>query len=487
MPERKEDEPEAPESAGQGEEEKPPEVEAEVVDAEFEDSAGEASDGSEPSSAADSVAPSHGIMQKLRKLSPGIILFFAFIVVALAAFGIWRLQTGPSDNAEEMASPLSEEPAGIEEEAAAQPDERTEAQEDVPEISTPQDKIINTIEPDAKQGAQEIEPGESDETGRGLPPAPPSGSSNDALQNAAKDAARTFRRDEDAATSNDDEGVSFEIEENSDPEAADDASSNDDDLSERPNDSADSGQFSAATAPQIDRQEFDRLVIALEEERARSQEQAQEIAALRQDLRRVTQQRNAQAEAAIADLSARIDEMESDAGSVPDERRAAASLALISLSRAIDGGGTYEQELDSMERVAPDLSALEQLRPAAEDGLPTLAELKTAFPEAARAALTAAARERATGPASKMLAKFQTLVAVRPAHPGEDSTPAAIISRAENHLLHERLSGAVAELDKLEGGAKAAFEDWLNRAQARVEANKALSGMAAALLDEYAN
>ncbi|MEQ8934700.1 MAG: hypothetical protein RIE56_02780, partial [Amphiplicatus sp.] len=214
-------------------------------------------------------------------------------------------------------------------------------------------------------------------------------------------------------------------------------------------------------------------------------QQADEIAAVRDSLQQALVERDREADAAIASLSARLDKIQTDAAATPRGREAAASLALVALQRVIDSGAPYQAELNVLSGLVSDRPALEALRVRAETGAPTLLALKADFPAAARAARAAASRAVSKGPFADFLARLETLISIRPAAPIAGDGAAAIVSRAEDRLDKDMLAAAVTELEALPPPASDAFSQWLADARARLAADQAVMDLNAALLSEF--
>lgn len=134
-------------------------------------------------------------------LTPGVMLFLAFAVVALAAFGVWRLQSGPKPEPQASA-PV----AGVADGQGAVAEAETSVPSEPAEASTRSsngaenddpDKIANIengVKPDATLG----EPRPTD--GSFLPPVPEAGAAklSNSVEAGAKEAMRRFREAEDA-------------------------------------------------------------------------------------------------------------------------------------------------------------------------------------------------------------------------------------------------------------------------------------------------
>ena len=204
---------------------------------------------------------------------------------------------------------------------------------------------------------------------------------------------------------------------------------------------------------------------------------------------------------AVEALEGRIAALEQAASTAGDRAtgNAALALAVNQLQAALAGQRPFAAELAALSEVAagdPEARALSAaiatLTPQAETGVPTLVELRTAFPDTARAVVAAsraeaaatAVAEAAPGTESEAppgwldaaMLKLSELVSVRPV--GEDvegEDAAARVARAEAVLAKGDLAGAVAELDGLTGQAAEAAAPWLVDARARLDAEATLA------------
>ena len=158
---------------------------------------------------------------------------------------------------------------------------------------------------------------------------------------------------------------------------------------------------------------------------------------------------------------------------------AAATAALAQVQAAVTSGAPFAEALtalqDAGQEIPPALSA-------AADGLPTLAALQAAFPEAARAALDAALRaDMGTSLTQRMTAFLRTQTGARSLTPREGADPDAVLSRAEAVLLGGDLAGALTEIAALPPAAQAALADWQALAERRLAATDALAALVAAM------
>jgi hypothetical protein len=180
---------------------------------------------------------------------------------------------------------------------------------------------------------------------------------------------------------------------------------------------------------------------------------------------------------------------------------AALALAVNQLQQALASQRPFAIELAALRDVAAgDPAVSDQVRAAtdalagrAENGLPTLIELRARFPQIARDVVAGARAESAAaavanaapgtggdtvatpGWLDSAMTKLSELVSVRPVGgdvEGDDA--AAHAARAEAALAKGDLAGAVAELDALDGKAAEAAAPWLADARARLDAETAI-------------
>jgi len=151
---------------------------------------------------------------------------------------------------------------------------------------------------------------------------------------------------------------------------------------------------------------------------------------------------------------------------------AAARVALAKVDSAIDTGVPFGDALTELaETTGADVpDALS----AAADGVPTLATLQAEFPAAARAALSAARSEGASGEDDGGFGSFlRSQLNVRSVAPQEGDSADAILSRAEAALKEGRLADTMAEVAGLPETARAALTDWSAMAETRFAAQEA--------------
>jgi hypothetical protein len=187
---------------------------------------------------------------------------------------------------------------------------------------------------------------------------------------------------------------------------------------------------------------------------------------------------NAQEEAAV--IAARASEdaaaQEAAAAEAAEDLRAAAEAAAATAAReaaksrilaALESGEPYDGDLSALDGV----EIPEALSAPAADGVPTLAGLAEAFPDAARAALDASIRSEAGETAADRLTAFlRVQTGARSLEPRDGDDPDAVLSRAEAALGTGDLQTALAELAALPEAGQAELAGWMQAARTRLDA-----------------
>jgi len=160
---------------------------------------------------------------------------------------------------------------------------------------------------------------------------------------------------------------------------------------------------------------------------------------------------------------------------------ATAQAALGQLQIAVATGAPFAGALDDVA-AGSGVAVPEALRAAASTGVPTLDDLQSTFPAAARAALPIAIRETAgEGAIDRVTAFLQSQVGGRSLEPQDGDSPDAILSRAEAALQSGDVTAALAEIATLPAPAQEALAAWVADAGQRIAATDAMSEFAAAL------
>ena len=156
----------------------------------------------------------------------------------------------------------------------------------------------------------------------------------------------------------------------------------------------------------------------------------------------------------VAAANARIKEEAQSVVGASQAQKAATDIAA-----ALDTGAAFRPALDVLAGVVEaDLSTLQSV---ADSGVPSLAELKTAFPGLAHEALRASLRAEAEGYTGKALAFMKSQVATRSLTPQEGNSTDAILSRIEAALAAGNLTECLSEAEALNDAARGPLAGWL--------------------------
>ena len=177
------------------------------------------------------------------------------------------------------------------------------------------------------------------------------------------------------------------------------------------------------------------------------------------------------ADATRGDLDALLterDRLVAEAESAASEARAEA--ALERLRAAVDAGAPYREPLTAFEEASGE-TVPEALSAAAEEGVPSLAQLQDAWGQAARDALDEAPAE--PGPGGFLRAQL----GIRSLTEREGDSADAILSRAEADLRGGDLDGTLSEIEGLSESPRAALDPWVAEAEARLAVTEALAAL----------
>lgn len=190
----------------------------------------------------------------------------------------------------------------------------------------------------------------------------------------------------------------------------------------------------------------------------------------------LTSERSAQA-SATAELTRRLTDAETKINEPRDDIEVARAIASAALKAAIDRGGPFLTELDTLSKVTPDDPAIASLQSFAATGVPSRSELMQKFPDVANAMLSAINRpDPNQGIMERLTESAFSLVKVRPVGNIEGETPDATIARMENKLRNGDLQGAALEWNGLPEAAKTASADYKKSLDARIEVENLVGG-----------
>ncbi|WP_284759866.1 hypothetical protein [Agrobacterium sp. fls2-241-TYG-188a] len=182
------------------------------------------------------------------------------------------------------------------------------------------------------------------------------------------------------------------------------------------------------------------------------------------------QSEKAAQDTANSDLTRRLSEAEAKLNEPRDDIEVARAIASAGLKAAIDRGGPFLAELDTLSRVTPDDPAIQSLRPFANTGVPSRSELTRNFPDVANAMLDSLDQaDPNQGIFARLTDSALSLVKVRPVGNIEGEGAEAKIARMEDKLRNGDLKGAALEWDGVPDAAKAVSGDYKKSLDARIQ------------------
>ena len=198
-------------------------------------------------------------------------------------------------------------------------------------------------------------------------------------------------------------------------------------------------------------------------------------------------------EGVILRLADRAEQAEKVARQIANQHDNAQALLLVvgQLREAVNSGDSYEVELRAARKVTPqdDAAMLDALTADAATGIPRKSMLLEAFAPLANDIIHAQIAPDSDNILDRAWHKLTSLVNVRRTDGlGEDTS--SIVARAEARVRDGDLTKAAQEIAKLNGAPAQAAAVWQKGAQARVNADRALSELsatAAALTAKSAN
>ena len=154
-------------------------------------------------------------------------------------------------------------------------------------------------------------------------------------------------------------------------------------------------------------------------------------------------------------------------------------LAVTQLRRVAATGKPFAAELGAaiaMAKDSPEIAAsLEKLQPLAANGVSTVTQLAGQFGKTAEAIARAGAAPKSEDWSDQILAKLRGLVTIRRVGtPAVETGNDVAVANAEQALAQGDLPAAVAAVETLDGGAKAAAAPWLEAARQRLAVDAAL-------------
>ncbi|MCQ8875102.1 phage tail protein [Mesorhizobium sp. LMG17149] len=168
-------------------------------------------------------------------------------------------------------------------------------------------------------------------------------------------------------------------------------------------------------------------------------------------------------EQSVSQLSGKV---EAAAG----QPKVALAIAASALKAALERGGPFSAELETLAAISPDAPQLAALRPYAEKGVPTRAEIASQADAAANAMVTAATPvDENAGFLQNLMSSAESLVKVRPIGAVEGAGAPETVARMEAAVNQGDYAKALSEYETLPEAAKAAGADFAGKLKARIE------------------
>ena len=176
-------------------------------------------------------------------------------------------------------------------------------------------------------------------------------------------------------------------------------------------------------------------------------------------------------EQSVSQLSAKVDAQAS-------QPKIALAIAASALKSALDRGGPFAAELDTFAAITPDAPEIAALRPYADKGVPTRAEIAGRMSEAANAMVAAAEPVDANaGVFQRLLSSAESLVKVRPIGAVEGKGVPETVARMEAAVRQGDYTRALAEYDTLPDAVKAAGAGFAEKLKARLDVESRIDAL----------
>lgn len=172
----------------------------------------------------------------------------------------------------------------------------------------------------------------------------------------------------------------------------------------------------------------------------------------------------------LASVANRLEQAEAKINKPRDDVDVARAIASAGLKAAIDRGGPFQAELQTLASVAPDDEAVAALQAYSAKGVPSRSELIKRYPDAADEMLAVTDKPASGQSLSERLFKSAfSVIKVRPVGDVKGTSPQAIVARIGNKLQNGDLKGALEEWDSLPQDMKTAGEEYHASLEARVK------------------
>ncbi|MER8481503.1 phage tail protein [Mesorhizobium sp. M1322] len=176
-------------------------------------------------------------------------------------------------------------------------------------------------------------------------------------------------------------------------------------------------------------------------------------------------------EQSVSQLSGKV---EAQAG----QPKVALAIAASALKAALDRGAPFAAELETFAAISPDAPEIAALRPYAEKGVPTRAEIAAEVAAAASAMVAASEPvDQNAGFLQNLLSSAESLVKVRPIGAVEGAGAPETVARMEVAVNQGDYAKALSEYDTLPEAVKTAGADFAGKLKARIEVEKQVDAL----------
>lgn len=178
-------------------------------------------------------------------------------------------------------------------------------------------------------------------------------------------------------------------------------------------------------------------------------------------------------EQSVSQLSGKVEAQAS-------QPKIALAIAASALKAALDRGAPFAAELETFAAISPAAPEIATLRPYAEKGVPTRADIAAKMEAAANAMVTAAAPvDQNAGFLQNLLSSAESLVKVRPIGAVEGAGAPEIVARMEVAVNRGDYAKALSEYAALPEAVKAAGADLAGKLKARIEVETQIDSLIA--------
>ncbi|MDO6964888.1 COG4223 family protein [Rhizobium alvei] len=176
------------------------------------------------------------------------------------------------------------------------------------------------------------------------------------------------------------------------------------------------------------------------------------------------------AETARAALELKLEALEKKVNAPRDDVAVAVAIAAAGLKAAIDRGGPFLAELDTLAGISPDDPVVKELQTYAAVGVPSRSQLIGQFPTVADTILASLVEEDPNQSLTdRLMESAFSAIKVRPVGNVEGEGPGSVVARMERKLQDGDLKGAALEWDTLPEKGKAASSSYKKSLDARIK------------------